>query len=207
MNKLCNLPLFLLIFSLLFSALFLPGCASSPPELDQIYDTVVNLIEQSYQANDILYGYGLPIIAIDSELAETYHVYSDNDSASYAYVAEESAAITVSAIKDILESVYSSDYLDTYYTSLFDGFVAGDTVYRARYYESDEWLYQSTDNQPLVTWQRVYDYSTMRLTKPSRADYVSVIIDTHMEGEEEILPITISIVYQNGAWYLDTPTY
>ena len=192
---------------LLGTPVALTGCASEPPEVDEIYDTVVDLIERSYRANDILYGYGLPVIAIGSELAEVNYVYNDKDYADYEYVAEESSIVSVTSIKELLESVYSSDFLDTYYTALFDGFLAGDTVFRARYYETNDWLYQSIDNEPLVTWQRIYDYSTMRLTKPSRADYVSVIIDTHLEGEDTVLPVTISIVYQDGHWYLDSPTY
>ena len=63
------------------------------------------------------------------------------------------------------------------------------------------------DIEPLVTWQRIYDYSTMRVIKPSSSDYVTVEIDTHLEGEEEILPVQISMVYERGGWYLDAPTY
>ena len=183
------------------------ACSTQAPPVEAIYDTVVDLIERSYAANDLLYGYGLPVIAIDSEWAELNFTYSENDYADYEYVSEYSPYLTANAIKAELESVYSTDYLSTYYTSLFDGFIAGETLFRARYYEADNWLYQSVDNEPLVTWQRIYDYSTMRITKPSRADYVSVIIDTHLEGDDTILPVTISIVNQGGTWYLDSPTY
>jgi hypothetical protein len=197
----------LLTLSVLLCPLSLAACSTQAPPVEAIYDTVVDLIERSYAANDLLYGYGLPVIAIDSEWAELNFTYSENDYADYEYVSEYSPYLTANAIKAELESVYSTDYLSTYYTSLFDGFIAGETLFRARYYEADNWLYQSVDNEPLVTWQRIYDYSTMRITKPSRADYVSVIIDTHLEGDDTILPVTISIVNQGGTWYLDSPTY
>lgn len=183
------------------------GCASRPPEVAQIYDVVVDLVERSYDANNLLYGYGLPVIPIDSEWAELNFVYSGSEYADYEYVHEQAPCVSVNAIKEVLEGVYSASFLETYYTSLFDGFVVGDEVVQAMYYESDEWLFQSVDIEPLVTWQRIYDYSTMRLTEPSRADYVSVTIDTHLENEETVLPVTISVVYEDGQWRLDSATY
>ena len=185
----------------------LGGCASDAPEVEAIYDTVVDLIERSYAANDVLYGYGLPVIDIGSEYAELNYTYSANDYADYEYVSDKSPYISVAAMQDMLESVYSEEFLESYYGAMFDGFISGDTVVRARYYETNDWLYQSVDMEPLVTWQRIYDYSTMRVIKPSSADYVTVEIDTHLEGEDTILPVQISIVYERGGWYLDAPTY
>ena len=185
----------------------LGGCASDAPEVEAIYDTVVDLIERSYAANDVLYGYGLPVIDIGSEYAELNYTYSANDYADYEYVSDKSPYISVAAMQDMLESVYSEEFLESYYGAMFDGFISGDTVVRARYYETNDWLYQSVDMEPLVTWQRIYDYSTMRVIKPSSADYVTVEIDTHLEGDDTVLPVQISIVYERGEWYLDAPTY
>ena len=187
--------------------LSLSGCAQDMPDVAAVYDIVVDLIERSYAANDILYGYGLPVIDIGSEYAELNYTYSANDSASYEYVSEHSPCISATAIREMLESVYSKEFLATYAGTLFDGFLAGETVFPARYYETGNWLYQSVDVEPLVTWQRIYDYSTMRVIKPSSSDYVTVEIDSHLEGEEEILPVQISMVYERGGWYLDAPTY
>ena len=187
--------------------LSLSGCASDAPPVEAIYDTVVDLIERSYAANDVLYGYGLPVVDIGSEYAELNYTYSANDYADYEYVSDQSPYFSVAAIQDMLESVYSKEFLESYYGAMFDGFISGDTVVRARYYETNDWLYQSVDMEPLVTWQRIYDYSTMRVIKPSSADYVTVEIDTHLEGEDTILPVKIAIVYERGAWYLDAPTY
>lgn len=197
----------LLAIALLLTPLSLASCSSKPPALEQIYDTVVDLVERSYAANDLLYGYGLPVIAIGSQWAELNYIYSDSDYADYEYVSENSRYLSISAIKEALESVYSAELLDSYQTALFDGFIVGNDVIRARYYESDEWLYQSLDSEPLVTWQRIYDYSTMRIVKPSRADYVTVEIDTHLEDDDTVLPVRIAIVYEKGEWRLDSPTY
>ena len=187
--------------------LSLSGCSNELPEVDAVYDVVVDLIERSYAANDILYGYGLPVVDIGSEYAEINYTYSASDYANYEYISEKSPYLSVTSIRELLESVYSEAFLATYVGTLFDGFTAGDTVFSPRYYETNDWLYQSVDIEPLVTWQRIYDYSTMRVIKPCGANYVTVEIDTHLEGEEEILPVQIAIVYERGAWYLDAPTY
>lgn len=205
--KIRTYSLLLALAMLLCLALPLGGCASDAPAVEQIYDVVVDLVERSYAANDLLYGYGLPVIAIGSEWAELNYTYNASDYADYEYVSEYSPYISITTIKEELESVYSKTFLDSYYTALFDGFLAGETLFRARYYETNDWLYQSVDNEPLVTWQRIYDYSTMRVIKPSRADYVTVEIDTHLEGETTTLPVRIAIVYQDGEWRLDAPTY
>lgn len=202
-----RLYILLLAMALLLSSLSLASCSSKPPQKEQIYDIVVDLVERSYAANDLLYGYGLPVIAIGSQWADLNYIYKDSDYADYEYVSEHSRHLSISTIKDELESVYSSEFVDNYQASLFDGFVVGNDVIRARYYESDQWLYQSLDSDPLVTWQRIYDYSTMRIVKPSRADYVTVEIDTHLEGDDTILPVKVSIVYEKGAWKLDSATY
>ena len=49
--------------------------------------------------------------------------------------------------------------------------------------------------------------TTMRIVKPSSADYITVEIDSHIENDSTILPVKLSIVYENGQWLLDTPTY
>jgi hypothetical protein len=201
------LCLLLAIFLCLALPLSLSGCAQDMPDVAAVYDTVVDLIERSYAANDILYGYGLPVIDIGSEYAELNYTYSANDYANYEYVSELSPYVSVVSIREMLEEVYSTEFLATYYTTLFDGFMTGDTVFPARYYETGNWLYQSVDIEPLVTWQRIYDYSTMRVIKPSSADYVTVEIDTHLEGDDTVLPVKISMVYERGGWYLDAPTY
>ena len=202
--------LFTLLLSLLMLLslpLSLGGCASDVPEVADIYDIVVDLVERSYAANDLLYGYGIPTHGFDSQLAAINYLYNDTDFADYEYAHELSPYLTVGEIQAVLESVYSSDFLDSLYSSLFDGFMMGGSVVRARYYEKNDWLYQSANQDPLITWQRIYDYSTMRIVKPSSADYITVEIDSHIENDSTILPVKLSIVYENGQWLLDTPTY
>ncbi|MBQ7318837.1 MAG: hypothetical protein IJW97_01470 [Clostridia bacterium] len=204
-----RLPALLLAILLLLALpLSLGGCASDAPEVEQVYDIVVDLVERSYAANDLLYGYGIPVHAIGSALADINYLYNDTDFADYEYAHELSPYLSIAEIRDTLESVYSSDFLDSHNTTLFDGFFVGNDIVRARYYEKSEWLYQSVDaDDPLITWQRIYDYSSMRVVKPSSATYVTVEIDSHIENDSTVLPVKLSIVYENGQWRLDTPTY
>jgi hypothetical protein len=198
----------LALMLLLSMTLSLGGCASNAPEVAQVYDIVVDLVERSYAANDLLYGYGIPVHAVDSKIAEINYLYNDFDFADYEYAHELSPYLTMAEIRAELESVYSSDFLDSHFSTLFDGFMMGDRVVRARYYEKSDWLWRSIDDsEPLITWQRIYDYATMRVVAPSRADYVTVEIDSHLENDPTVLAVRLSIVYEDGQWRLDTPTY
>ena len=184
------------------------GCGrSQPPALEDIYDTVICLIEQSYAVNDVVFGHGLPVWAIGSEYAELQHMYSENDYADYQYVTEYAPFRSTEEIKTAMEAVYSSDYLESLYETMFDGMAYGDRVSRAQLYENDTWLYQSVDYRPLVTWQRIYDYASMRIVSPSSATYVTIEMDSYLEDGSGAQAVRLGFSLENSVWRLDTPTY
>lgn len=180
---------------------------STPPALETIYDEAVSLIEASYAVNDIVFGHGLPVYRIGSEYAERYHLYDDNDYADYEYVTEKSPYRSIAEIQDALERVYSTDYLNSLYTGLFSGFTTETGIVRAQYYEKNNQLYQSVGYEPLVTWQRIYDYSTLRIVKPSEATRVTLELESHTEQEQNPLTVRLVLVLEENGWRLDTPTY
>jgi hypothetical protein len=47
----------------------------------------------------------------------------------------------------------------------------------------------------------------MKIVKPSNARNVNISIDSHLEGSGEILNITLSFVFEDGRWLLNSPTY
>lgn len=192
---------------LLLSALCGCGSRSTPPELYEIYDEAVALIEASFTVNDALLGHGLPVYRIDSEYAKIHGLYADNDFANYEHVTPESPYRTIDDIKTAMAAVYSADYCESLYANLFDGFVSGSTFVRAQYREDAKGLYLVTDYKPLVTGQRVYDYATMKIVEPSSLDYVNLEIESYLPGETERLNVTISLVLEEDGWRLDTPTY
>ncbi len=186
----------------------LTGCRESdPPALEDIYDEAVALIEASYAVNDAIFGYGLPVWPIDSELASLTGVYRDSDSAAYERVTDRTPYRSAGELRDAMAEVYSADYVASLSETLFDGFVMGSTVVRARLFEDEDGMYQSASHEPLVTQQRVYDYATMRVVKPSNAHFVTIELDSHLPGEQETLTVRLSLILEDGGWRLDTPTY
>ena len=192
---------------LLLSALCGCGSRSTPPELYEIYDEAVALIEASFAINDALLGHGLPVYEIGSEYAELNKLYGADDFANYEHVTPETPYREIDDIKAAMAAVYSTDYCQSLYANLFDGFVSGSTLVRAQYREDSEGLYLTTDYEPLVTKQRIYDYATMKIVEPSSLDYVNLEIESYLPGETERMSVTISLVLEEDGWRLDTPTY
>jgi hypothetical protein len=191
---------------LIFTLLILPvGCSrSKPPALELIYDEAVALIEQSHAVNDIVFGYGLPAWAIDSDYAALRNLYPQ--ATSYEYVSEYATCRTVLDIKQAMAKVYSAGYLDSLYTTLFDGYAYEEGIMAAQFHEDSQHLYQHKTYEPLVTWQRIYDYSTMRVVDGD-AQTAVVEIESHLENDPEIVVVTLVLVLEENGWRLDTPTY
>ncbi len=198
-----------LFLSLALLILPLASChrQAPPPSLEEVYDDVVALLESAYEINNAVFGEGLPVHAIGSEYAEQYGLYKDTDYANYQYVRDDAPYRTVSEIRDALLAVYSTDYVDSLSGVLFDGFVMGSRVEVAQLYEQNGYLMQRTDYEPLFTGRRVYDYSSMRIVKPSTATRLTVEIDSRAEGEDTLSKDKITLVLEDGVWRLDAPTF
>ena len=148
---------------------------------------------------------------------EYEYFYTEEDPEDYDYVRAESKYQSISAIKEAAEVVYSKDYLDSLYESLFDGTVvqAGTTLTSntARYMEySDEdgsiSLMQSNKYEPLVTEKRIYDLSTASIVRPKNGKFVTIELESYLESKpDERLTVRLTMVLQDGEWYLDSGTY
>lgn len=207
-----------LVIVCLSVTLSLVSCGGSAPNIEDIRERVEYLIEGAFEINEIFFGNGLPI---DEGGAA---VYGKVD--GYDYVSNEAKYRTVIQIKEAAEKIYSADYLEYIYDTVFQGY-ADPTVgiITARFIEENGELLQSSDNEPLYNGIRKYDYSTMKIVRPSNANVVNINITAWIEGGE--LPETsvdfsdeyndmisgqrhtvrLTLVKQNGEWYLDTPTY
>ncbi len=149
--------------------------------------------------------------------------YGPTDPVDYDYVSAESEYQTVAQIKVAAEQVYSKDYLEsTVYTSLFTGAIvdAGEEIslagLSARYIEymdtvsadSTTYLMQSNTYKPLITETRVFDFATARVVKPGNAELVNIEIETYLPSlPENRLNVRVTMVLQDGQWYLDSGTY
>ena len=191
---------------LMFILLTLPiGCSrSAPPALEEIYDDAVSLIEQSHAVNDLVFGFGLPTWEMDSDYADLQNLYPT--ATSYEYVTNYTPYRTTLDIKQAMQAVNSTDYLESLNVTLFDGYAYEEGIMAAQFREDSQHLYQHKTYEPLVTWQRIYDYSTMRVVDGD-AQTAVIELETHLENSTEVLVVQLVLVLEEDGWRLDTPTY
>ena len=184
---------------------------NSTPEIEDIYDRMVYLIESSHEVNTLIYGCGLPVWEDDSEYVAFMHVYYGLDPArDYEIVMPNAKYFSVNQMKEEIEKIYSKEYLDeVIYNAIFDGYaiedgVGGSVVGVARYYEEGNYLWQSKDFKTFYTGMRIYDYSTMQIRSLGKTDRCVVTIDSWLEDTpDRIETVEILIKLQDGQWYLD----
>ncbi len=205
----------ILLLALIMAAGVFSSCASEPPQLGEVKDELVALVEASYGINGIFFGEGLETYARGGKFDKEHHLYDGNDSeyASYEYVTEDCGYLFTEKIKTDAEKVYTLDYLAGIYTMAFDGYADENTgaVTTARYLDVNGWLmkYAYGDSDPfnILPGKRVYDFDTMEIVKPSTAKYLNVEINSHLEGETEQMKVTLRFKLTDDGWRLDNPTY
>ena len=190
----------------------LSSCASKgdPPPLEEVYDRIVRVVEASHEINVLLFGEGLPVYPrgdAEDELVHRYYSLADD---GREFVAPYAKYRSISEMKTAISAVYSVDYRHSLYETLFIGFADSDVVATmpARYQEDERYLYQSQYVSPLVEGMRVYDYAAMELDeKASHATRIRVGIPSYTESHpEEKITVYLSFVFENGDWYLDSPS-
>jgi hypothetical protein len=207
------------IFTILLALLLLGGalaglasCSAErepAPDIDEVYDRLVQVIEASHEVNVLLFGAGLPVYPrgdAEDELLHRYYGLSDESRemvtpyAKYATVAEMQAAIA---------AVYGTEYRESLYESLFTGYAADEmsVIMPARFSEDEKFLYMSRYVDPLVEGVRVYDYASMEIVDYSHASRLRVSINSYSEKyPDQWKRVYLSFVYENGDWYLDSPS-
>ena len=184
------------------------ACAgSSAPRTQDVYDEVVALIESSIELNDVMFGQGLPVWSFDSDFATEHHLYHDSDDAYYQYVTDASPYRSIPQLQEAILGIYSKDYAAELFETLFDGFAVGTTIVRPQYIEQNGYLMQRTDYTPILTQRRLFDFSTLRVVRPSDRDHLTVEIESYLEGESERVTDRLYLVREASGWRLDTPTY
>ena len=147
--------------------------------------------------------------------------YSDKDPTNYDYVSVESEFLSVDQIKMAAEKVYSPEYLEALYESLFTGVAVPEEAQglaglSARYIEymnaengdTTAVLMQSNTFEPLVTETRVFDFSTATMVKPSNKKLVNIEVETYLpSAPEDRLTVRVTLALVNGQWFLDSGTY
>ena len=180
---------------------------SDPPKLEDIRERLIYLIEESKELNVIFFGKGLPVYEHDSEISNRKMLYFGNNTGNYERVTENSEYQTPEAIKLAAEKVYSKNYTSALYESAFDGVMTGSTSAYVRFYDSVDGFMQNKNATEFKVEERIYDYSTLKLIEPSNADYINVEIESYSLSDKNIKKIYLSFIYENGNWYLDSPSY
>lgn len=196
-----------LVAVMLLLATCTTSCSTGAPELDDVRDRIVYLIESSKEVNVIFFGKGLPIYEKESLLAEKKGIYYNDEYVTYNRVMENTDYITAKEIKERAEKVYSTEYLKGLYETSFQGVMTGSTSAYIRFFESTDWIYQNIDATDYDLSERIYDYSSMEMVLPSNNKYINITIDTYTLANRKVKTIQLTFVYERGNWYLDSPTY
>ena len=185
---------------------------TAAPEIEDIYDRMVYLLETSQDVNALIFGHGLPVWEDDSEYVEFEHVYYNMPTArNYEIVMPNAKYLSIEQIKEAIGKIYSQQYIDDVInTSIFDGFavsdsVGGSVVGVARYIEEDVYLWQSKEFRVTpYEGMRIYDYSTMQVRSLGKTDRCIVTVNSWLEDTpDQVEKIEILIALQDGQWYLD----
>ena len=202
----------LLALCLLGGTVFgLASCGrSDAPELDEVYDRLVQVIEASHEVNVLLFGVGLPTYPRGDAEDELVHRYFGFGDESRVYVTPYAKYKSIEEIKTAIAAVYSTAYRQSLYESLLTGYVADEmsVAMPARFMEDDRYLYMSTHVEPLVEGVRVYDYASMEIVEYTKStSRLRVSIRSYAENyPEEWRTVYLSFVHENGDWYLDSPS-
>lgn len=209
-----------LLLTLLLLCTVFCGCLRQPaPDLQDVRDELIALIEASGEVNRILFGTGLPVYAPDSEEARILGLYHGNSDAPEAFVVRfDAQCASCDDIRALAKSVYADIYIDP----VLDGMLQGrlittpegkQTLLHADYNDAAIGLTMASDRKVFVTDTRTYLYDTMKITKKSTGTVLYVSVDSFLpssdnDGDPEIMNVTLSFVKNaEGAWRLNTPTY
>lgn len=204
----CLLLTLILTVGMAFGA---TSCASkgAPPALDEVYDRLVTVIEASHEVNVLLFGEGLPVYPrgdAEDELVHRYYGVAEN---GQLYVTPYTKYASIYDMKQAISAVYGSEYRNSLFDTLFTGYADSSmsAIMPARYIQDDRYLYQNEYVNALVSGTRVYDYASMEIVDGSHATYLRVAVSSYTESHpEEWVTVYLSFVYENGDWYLDSPS-
>ena len=198
----------LAVIIVLIAVFSMSSCAgSNPPELNDVKERLVYLIEESKELNVIFFGAGLPVYRRESALSDRKTVYTNDALNGYDRLNENSPYVSINAMKADAEGIYSEEYLSALYEGAFDGILTGSTGAYLRFYDDGKYLYQNSTLYDFTLNERIYDYSTMEIVEPSSADYINVSVQSYSLADGKRITVSLSFTFERGDWYLDSPTY
>ena len=69
-------------------------------------------------------------------------------------------------------------------------------------------LMKSNTYDPLIKETRQYLFDTAEIVEPSNSEFVTIEVDSYLpSAPEKILRVEVTMVFEDGVWMLDCPTY
>ena len=203
----------ILLILLVVVIVLMASCCDAPrdpaPEIDEVYDRLVQVIEASHEVNVLLFGAGLPVYTRGDAEDELVHRYYGMADESREFVTPYAKYNSIADMQAAIAAVYSTEYRESLYESLFTGYAADEmsVMMPARFSEDEKFLYMSRYVDPLVKGVRVYDYASMEIVEYSHASRLRVSIMSYTENHPDVWKkVYLSFVFENGDWYLDSPS-
>ena len=187
-----------LIIITLLSTTSLISCSRRAPELDDVRERFIYLIENSKKINMIYFGSGLPVYEREGVIATEKGIYYNDELPAYNRVMEISSYLTVDEMKQLSNEIYSTEYMADIYETAFDGVMTGSTSAYLRFLETSNWIYQNRYATDYNLSDRIYDYSTMEIVKPSNGEYVNITIESYTLEDRTRKTVLLTFVYERG---------
>lgn len=190
--------LILSVLSVLIFCTLLTSCGDVGYTEDEIRETAKNLIESSYEINEIYFGEGLPVTGEDSV-----------GSRLYTPVTDDCKYHSTSEIKAATEKVYTADYCKILFKTGFEGtsLESEENVRYARFIDDFDGRLTARKDlaESAITRGRTFDYDSAEIVKMKK-DRAEITYITHVDGEKD-LSVTVTLLKDESGWRLDTPTY
>ena len=210
----------LLVCALLFGSATAFSSCKRAPKIDAVRDELIALIEASYEINTVFFGPGLPVYdRSDPVYADLYNSLSSQYANSYSLVDDHAKFSSINEIKAAASLVYSPKLLEeNLFVNAFVGYALPDAVGNlssspalfAEALESDGnyHLFQSDSlNNLLPDGQKIYDYSTMKIVRPSKQDTLFVTLSCCYASDPDTrLSERLRFVNTSSGWRLDSFT-
>lgn len=197
---------FISLFAGVCMIFLLTGCGRSSFTDDEIIEAATNLIAESIPVNEIYFGVGLASVETDSEAVADFarEIKTSVTLLQYLPVDKSTGYDSIDRIKEATEKVYSESYCAYLYEMAFTGISdEGATATYARYMETEGGTLAVRKDFTVID-TRTYGTDMQIISKKGNSAVVRV---QSYVNEKEDAVVEVQIIYENGAWRLDSPTY
>ena len=171
---------------------------------DEIKAAATELIEASYDINEVFFGKGLPGVEPEG-----------TDVMRYLKIAEDSPYHTEEEIKTAALAVYSEGYCKLLFERAFSGFSLDESdsdgidttkLVDARFVTyNDELVILPLKDEDLMKLDRTYDTDNIKVVK-QKSGTVIISVPSFVDGKKSD-EVQLNLIKTEKGWRLDSPTY